>query len=167
MSLLCVHVHAAFNVHAACPCPCCISLSMLHVTIHAAFQCPSPCLILHVLVHGACPCPCFCCMNLSMVHVHVYGAYPHPCYMSMSMGHIHLLATCPIPCRIYVHGHGHPIFSSLLSNNYMSQHRNYELSCNEDASLFRVMMRNYFKVKAIIYKNVDFRISKNDHLPGH
>ncbi len=34
-----------FYVHAACPCPCCIhvhavSVSMLHVNIHAAYPCP-------------------------------------------------------------------------------------------------------------------------------
>jgi hypothetical protein len=31
-----------FFVHSTCPCPCCMTMSMLHVFVHAAHQCPYP-----------------------------------------------------------------------------------------------------------------------------
>ncbi len=50
-------------VHAARPCPYCMSISMLHVRVHA---------IVHVQVHAANPYPCWCpclfCRDLNMQH---------------------------------------------------------------------------------------------------
>jgi hypothetical protein len=88
--------NAQTKVHAACPspCPCCMSVSMLHVCVHAA--CPCPCYmsksVLHVHVRAACSCPC--CMSMSMLQVHVYAACPFPCCMFIPMLHVH--AKCPL-----------------------------------------------------------------------
>ncbi len=66
-------------VHAAClySCPCCMSMSILHIHVHAA-------------------CSCTCWMFMSILHIHVNAAVhvaarSCPCCMSMSM----------------LHGHGH------------------------------------------------------------
>ncbi len=96
MSMFILHV----QVLASCPCPCCMSLSMLHV--------PCPCCMplskLHVPVQAACPCPCCtspvhaacllyilaacwcpCCIPISLLHAHVPVACQCPCCMLMSM----------------------------------------------------------------------------------
>jgi hypothetical protein len=57
MSVSMLHV----RVHAACPCPCCMSVSMLHVYVyvhvHAACSCPCCMCMPNVCIHTACPCP--------------------------------------------------------------------------------------------------------------
>ncbi len=95
------------NVHAACPCPCWMSISMMYahvndtcsqccismLLVHAAYPClnaacPHCMLMLHpccksmLQAHAACPC------FLSMMHAH--AAYP--CYLSV----VHVHFTCPI-----------------------------------------------------------------------
>ncbi len=54
-------------VHAACPCPYCMSIFMLHV-----------------LVHAECPCP-LCSTDLNMQHGHLHISMD----MDMSMQHGH------------------------------------------------------------------------------
>jgi hypothetical protein len=51
-----VHVHAACHVYAACPCPCCMSKSLLHIQVHTACQYP-------------------CCMDLNMWHWHWHAVW--------------------------------------------------------------------------------------------
>jgi hypothetical protein len=52
-----------------------MSISMLHVHLHAAFPFP-------------------CCMSMPMLHVHVHAAFPCPCCMSMSMLHVYVHVAC-------------------------------------------------------------------------
>jgi hypothetical protein len=58
--------HVCF--HAACKFKCCMSMSILHIRVQAAY----PCLwsmavsMLHVYVHVACLCACVCCMYIYM-----------------------------------------------------------------------------------------------------
>ncbi len=96
MSMLPVHVHSA------CPCPFCLSMSllMLHVNVHAAYQCP-------------------CCMSMFMLHVHVHVACPCPCCRSMYMLHVHFHASClcPCSCRMW-HAHDHSACPCCLFTNY-------------------------------------------------
>jgi hypothetical protein len=97
-----------YHYNAACPCPCCISITILYVHIYA--QCPRPlCMavsMLHVHVHVVGSSPCQCCMQTSMsvlrVCVHVHAACPCPCCISMSMLHAHVHASCPCPCCISI-----------------------------------------------------------------
>ncbi len=115
-----IYIHATWHGqqhgrelgHAACICPCCISIAMLHFRAQAACPClspyyfhvhaasPYPCCramsMLHVHVHAACPCPC--CMSMSVLYVHVHAACPCPCCMTMSMLHVYVHAACPCPC---------------------------------------------------------------------
>ncbi len=69
------------QIHAACPCPCCMSMSILHVHVHTACPCPY-CM------------PCPCCMFMSMLH---FMSILHSMSVlhSMSMLHVH----------VYVHVH--------------------------------------------------------------
>jgi hypothetical protein len=59
-------------VHAACLCPCCISMSSCRLCCLSMF-------ILHVYVYTACTCPCCTAMSILYVYVNVYIAYPCPC----------------------------------------------------------------------------------------
>jgi hypothetical protein len=55
MSMLYVHIHAAVNVHAAYPFPCCISHVQITCQIfHVCATCPCPCW----MSNGLCPRPC-------------------------------------------------------------------------------------------------------------
>jgi hypothetical protein len=90
------------TVHAACPFPCCMPMSILnshvhicglHARVHAASLCPCRTIIsiLHVRVHAVCPCPC--CMFKSMQHgIDIYqghgnAAWTWACSMDMGMQH--------------------------------------------------------------------------------
>jgi hypothetical protein len=70
------------HVHAACPCSCCTSMSMLDVHVHTA--CPSMCCV-----------PFPCCMSVSLLlvvsllHVHVYAAWIWTSSMDKDMQHGH------------------------------------------------------------------------------
>ncbi len=77
--------------HAACPRPCCMFMSVLHVNVHAAAHVHAACLNvtvhvhvnvhvarLIVNVHSVCPCPCPCCIPMSMLHVYALAAWPCP-----------------------------------------------------------------------------------------
>ncbi len=115
------HEHAAwtFQVQTVCPFPSCMSMSMLQVHVHAA----SPCLccmsksMLHVCVQAVCPCPC--CMFMSMLLVHVHAAFPCTCCLSMSskfksMQLLHVNAACSSPCymsKYVLHGLEHAAFT--------------------------------------------------------
>jgi hypothetical protein len=55
-------------LHAACPCPCCKSISMLNAHVRAA-------------VYDQAACPCLCCMSVPILHVHVHSACL--CYISI------------------------------------------------------------------------------------
>ncbi len=73
-----VHVNAAYHthsVHAACPCPSCISISKLHFDVHAA----CPCCISKLQVHAACPFFMSLLYHFSMLGVHASC----PCCMPM------------------------------------------------------------------------------------
>jgi hypothetical protein len=98
MFMLHVSVHVAYHALAACPYPCCMSVSMLHVRDHAA--CPCPCCMsvsmLHVRVHAASPSTCSpCCVSKPMVNVQAHGTCPSPCCMSKSMLHVQLHGAYP------------------------------------------------------------------------
>jgi hypothetical protein len=79
-------------VRAACPCPCCIPMSVLHV--HVSMLCRYSISMLHV--HAERPCcmyvhssfprcmsarQCSCCKPISMLHVHVRFACSCQCCM--------------------------------------------------------------------------------------
>ncbi len=77
-----VQVHAAHpcwmsmlrdHVHHRCPCPYCM-------WVHVYAACPSPCWMtmsmLHVHVYAACP--CLCCMSMSTLYVFVHTAFLSP-----------------------------------------------------------------------------------------
>jgi hypothetical protein len=88
MSMICVFVNAAFYVRAACQCPCCMFMSMLHVHVHDACSYP---------------CSMFYCMFMSRLHVH--AAYS--CFLSMRHVHVsilHVPATC-LCCLFMLHDH--------------------------------------------------------------
>ncbi len=106
LSLLHVHVDAAYpfwcwmsrsscmsmsilyaQCDVACPCPCCISMFMLHVQVHAA--CPYPCFLSMFML----ACPCQCCM------------FRCPCCLSTLYIHLSLLHCCILCCiwRLYEH----------------------------------------------------------------
>ncbi len=86
MLMLLVHIYAACSENAACPCPCCMLMSMLHFYAHSV--CPHLCCMsvsmLHAqyttccvpmsMVHAACPSPC--CTSMFMLYVHVHAAWP-------------------------------------------------------------------------------------------
>jgi hypothetical protein len=135
--ILHVHVHAArpslycFPVHAASPCPCCVSKSMLPVHVHTT--CPWQWCIfksmMQVNVYSACPCPHnvsmsmlqvqlsmsllyvhvyppSCCKSMSMLHVQlsVFVLLVHVhCWMSVSMLHVHINVVCLHPCCMFMH----------------------------------------------------------------
>ncbi len=88
------------HVHTACPCPRCMSMSILHVQVNGACPCSCPCCMLmsmlhvhvHAHVHAACPCPC--CMSMSMLHVHVHAVRPCSCWCCMST----VCPSCICPC---------------------------------------------------------------------
>jgi hypothetical protein len=80
------------NVHAAWPCPCCKSMSILHVRVRAACLWP-------------------CCMSVFMLHVHSMLD------VRISMLHVH--AACP-SCLPMLHSmlHDHAAFNFLYSVHY-------------------------------------------------
>jgi hypothetical protein len=99
---------------------CCVALSMVHVQIHAA--CPDPCRMSMSMLQGQAACTvrtCPCCMLMSMLYGHELGqeactyiscCMPCPFFMSMSKLHVHVHAECPCLCSILKsmqHGHGH------------------------------------------------------------
>jgi hypothetical protein len=61
------------HVHAACPCPFCISMAMIHVQVNAV-----------------CPCPCFMSTAMPMLHVYVLAA--------MSVQHVHAANSFCLAC---------------------------------------------------------------------
>ncbi len=75
-----------FQVHAACSCPRCMSMSVLHI-------------------HGDAACSCRCRMCMSMLNFYYDAAFPCRCFMSMSMPHVysdatylvHVRGACPCP----------------------------------------------------------------------
>ncbi len=99
-------------VRSACLCPCqlCLSISMFHVHVSAAWrcQCFMSVSVLHIHVHDACSCPC--CMSISStlhfpavskLHAHAACAccmpmlhIDAPCTCYMSMMHVHVHAAC-------------------------------------------------------------------------
>jgi hypothetical protein len=88
------------SVHAACPGPWCMSIYIVHVHVHAACLWCTSMSSVHVHMHGSCP--CLFCMSLSMVHVHAHGAWPfHATFPSPSMFiqgvhlHVHSVCLCP------------------------------------------------------------------------
>ncbi len=121
-------VHAAWVVHASCPCPCCMALYMLRVHVHAACSSTS-CMSLSLLhVHVGTALTCTCIIDIEKPHKHVreQAAWSWTCSMdqystccmsefisscmSMSILHFHVHAACPCPCCILKsmqHGLGH------------------------------------------------------------
>ncbi len=106
-------LHAHVNVHSACPspycmpspCPCCLSVSMLHFFVHVACPCPcsppGPCLA----------CPYQGCMSMSILYVCVHGACPVQ-VLSMSLTPHLVHATCPClwcmsKSMLHVYAHVH------------------------------------------------------------
>jgi hypothetical protein len=97
-------LHVQVPVHAACPRPCCMAISMLHFHVHAACSCPC-CMSQYMLcvhLHATSPCHIYiCCMSMSILHICVHPAYPCPCYMFTSMLYaqymlrVHYHAPCP------------------------------------------------------------------------
>ncbi len=77
MGMYMQHGQWAHRMVAACTfkCPCCMSMSLLHVPVHAAYPCP--CCMTHymlcVLDHAAFP--CLCSISMSILHVHVSVAW--------------------------------------------------------------------------------------------
>ncbi len=114
------NTHMHLFVHVACPCPSCISMSMLHgmSMLHIRVS------LLHVYRISTCTCSCCrgpCWMFMSMLHVHVgwndvwhyvhifpdsvlllmHGHAACPCSMSM----LYMAHTCPccmVLLRVYV-----------------------------------------------------------------
>ncbi len=95
-------------VHAACPCPGCTFMSMLHVPdlVHV-------CVHVHVLMHF------FVIVHVNVhINVEVHAAFPHPCCLtmsmllhccmsmsrlqSMSMLYAYVLAACPCPFYMFL-----------------------------------------------------------------
>jgi hypothetical protein len=96
---------------------CCMSMSMLHVPVHAVCPClccmPTP--ILHVHVHILTVFPCLCCMFKSMQHGHSHcsmtlvmhhgsehAAWTWRCSMDKNMlfVHVYVHAACSCPLRM-------------------------------------------------------------------
>ncbi len=79
-------LHIRIDVHAACPCQHCMSMSMLHVPIDTTTQ-------------------CHCCMAILMLHVHVCVAFSWSSGMSMAVLHVYNCAACPCICMSVMHFH--------------------------------------------------------------
>jgi hypothetical protein len=75
------------QVHAAWPKPCCVSMSMLHVHVHAARPCPY-----------SMPCPCF--MFMSMLHF-ISMLHSMSRLHSVSMLHSYVNVSCPCLCPLH------------------------------------------------------------------
>ncbi len=98
---LCLWYHwCLYPCPGACPSPCCMSMSILHVRFFAAYSwhaiCPglSSCCMYMSVIHVYCP---WC---MSMLHARVNAARPCPFCKFMSMLHKHDHASCPFPCCI-------------------------------------------------------------------
>jgi hypothetical protein len=90
LSMPYVHLHAAWLVHTAYPCPCGMSFtrSMLHVNAHSA--CPYLfCMTVSMLGVLYCTCPCCISTYLTMLHFHVHVYSECPCQRYI---------TCPCLC---------------------------------------------------------------------
>ncbi len=96
-----------FLIHATCPSPCCMPMSMLQSMSMLGVQCPCPYCICGVLF------PCCMPMSLlhvmSMLHVHVHAACPSTSFVPMPMLQARVYPACLYPCCMNMniqHGHG-------------------------------------------------------------
>jgi hypothetical protein len=100
MNLQYDHGNAAWTstVHATRPCPCCVSISMLHADVHAA--CLRPCFMFMSVCVCPCHCPCSswtwtCSMDIenskdiNMQHGHEHAEWPRLCSMDIHHRHGH------------------------------------------------------------------------------
>ncbi len=105
------HGHAAWTSTCCCPflCPCCMSMFIFQIYVHAAWRWPC---IMHIgygvdkymllvlfHVHAACLCPV--CKSMSMLHVPVQAASPYPCFI------YNVFAAFKYMLRVHVHAFFH------------------------------------------------------------
>ncbi len=90
ISMSMLHIY----VHAACPGSCCMPVSMLHAHVHATCMCQwcMPMSMLHIHDHAACPCPY--CMFMSMLLVHAHVVCLCSCCMPVLMLYAHAVCPC-------------------------------------------------------------------------
>ncbi len=93
--------HTPVHVHAACSCPCCMTVFMLLVHVQAADPCRYPfCISLSkrmFIVQPSVSCQCSMSMSTLLVHIHVDDPCPCPCLSSMYRTCC-MSSPCPCPC---------------------------------------------------------------------
>jgi hypothetical protein len=92
-----LHAH----VYAACPCPCCVSLSMRYVRVHAACLCQ--CCMFKSMSHGL----GHAAMDLNRQHWHGHAAWKSTSSMDLDMqqhalGHAARTCTCSMNMDKYM-----------------------------------------------------------------